>query len=304
MNRKAIITIVIGAVVLILCVGAPLGLHFGQKSHNHLHLDMDKKHSPDQTVVPGEVIAGTMAAIMGHELDGTFGWRPNDFLLWGPTLWADNNANRQLGIIQAIRETNRVFRDSLTKISSDTFDTNLVKADTMFRNDERKLWFPSAENRFKRGVKALKAYIEGLHTSPVSSSLLNQRNVELIKLFEAWTDLLGSAHGNLYRTLNADGSKIRMWQTDNYFYRAQGNAYVMYHVIQALEREYYAHLSHSVKDLFHEVEEALEEAATLKPVIVLNGDAAGITANSRRNLDVFISEARDKMFSIETELVN
>jgi hypothetical protein len=151
-------------------------------------------------------------------------------------------------------------------------------------------------------VEALELYIEGLQAEPPSSRPLNKRNVELIKLFEAWTGLLGDAHANLYRTKKPDGSSVRAWNTDDYFYEAQGNAAVMYYVMMALEREYANGLTSSVKGLGYEVQEALEISATLKPVIILNGSAAGITANSRRNLDTFISEARDKMFSIIEEL--
>jgi hypothetical protein len=42
----------------------------------------------------------------------------------------------------------------------------------------------------------------------------------------------------------------------------------------------------------------------LKPIIVLNGSPAGIFANHRRNLDSYISEARQKMFSIRDELAH
>lgn len=301
MNKKlrAAVFILIAGVLVIL--GSSLALHFAQKSHNHLEFVSDEAY-PTEDFVSGEIIARTLVETMENELDSTFGWRPNDLFLWGPGLWADNNANRQMGIIQGIRETNRVFRDNLTKLSSDEFDLNLMEADTMFRNDAKKFMLPSAEKKFSAGVEALKRYIEGLHAEPQKSRPLNKRNVELIKLFEAWTGLLGDAHANLYRTQTPDGSPVRMWETDNYFYQAQGNAAVMYFMMQALEKEYGDGLTPSVKKLVQEVDEALETAATLKPVIVLNGSAAGITAHSRRNLDAFISEGRDKMFSIVEEL--
>ena len=82
---------------------------------------------------------------------------------------ADNNANRQLGIIQALRESVRVLKDHLTKISATEFDPNLVTADTLFRNDAQKFWFPSAESRFRDGVKALRDYVAGLKTDPVAT---------------------------------------------------------------------------------------------------------------------------------------
>jgi hypothetical protein len=302
MNKNLKVAVIILIAGLLVILGTSIALHFAQKSHNHLEFSIEQSYPQEEGFVPGEIIARTLVETMENELDSTFGWRPNDIFLWGPYLWSDNNANRQMGIIQGIRETNRVFRDNLTKLSSDEFDLNLLEADTMFRNDAKKFMLPSAEKQFSRGVEALKRYIQGLHAEPRSSRPLNKRNVELIKLFDAWTGLLGDAHANLYRTHNQDGSPVRMWETDNYFYQAQGNAAVMYFMMQALEKEYGDGLTPSVKKLFHEVDEALETAATLKPIIVLNGSAAGITANSRRNLDAFVSEGRDKMFSIVEEL--
>jgi hypothetical protein len=40
----------------------------------------------------------------------------------------------------------------------------------------------------------------------------------------------------------------------------------------------------------------------LKPLVVLDGDAAGVFANHRRNLDGYIVEARQKIYSIREEL--
>ena len=40
------------------------------------------------------IFTGTLAAIVEHELDSTFGWRPNDVFFWGPHAMADNNANQ------------------------------------------------------------------------------------------------------------------------------------------------------------------------------------------------------------------
>jgi len=302
MGRHTKIALAGAAALVLVLAGSGLVLHFMQKSHNHLDFSVEETFPEGVSAMPGEIVAYTLLEVMAHELNAPFGWRPNDVFLWGPWILADNNANRQIGIIQGVRETNRVFRDNLTKLSSDEYDTNLRHAETMFRNDETKLMLPSAEKQFSRGVRALESYIAGLHTEPPRSRPLNMRNVELIKLFEAWAGLLGDAHANLYRTRKPDGSPVTFWDTDNYFYQAQGNAVVMFYMLQALEREYEKQLSSSVRKLFHEVEEALEVAATLKPVIVLDGSPEGITANSRRNLDAFVSEARDKMFSIIEEL--
>jgi hypothetical protein len=235
---------------------------------------------------------------MTHELDSMTGWRPNDFFLWGPKLFADNNANRQRGILMAVRETTRVFKDHLTKVSSDQYDPNLVTADTMFRNDPERMWFPSAESRFRQGVQALRDYIAGLHATPPQSKPLNERNVELIRLFQTWSDMLGDAHATLYR------EDIGWLETDDVFYHAQGVAHAMAHSIRALRVEYKPLLQgRAILDtLFEEAGSALLQAATLKPLIVLDGGPASLFANHRRNLDAYINEARQKMYSIREEL--
>jgi hypothetical protein len=217
---------------------------------------------------------------------------------------ADNNANRQLGIILVVRETMRVFKDHLTKISSNEYDPNLVIADTDFRNDAEKWLLPSAEGKYKDGVQHLRLYLAGLHTNPPASRELNQRNVELIRLFQSWGDILGDAHAMLYMTLKPDGSPVHSWEVDDYFYHAQGYAHVMYYMMQAVKREYHQSLTTKpvLATLFDESIDPLGKAAVMKPLIVLNGSPDGLFANHRRNLDAYISEARQKMYSIREEL--
>jgi hypothetical protein len=276
----------------------PLVLHFGQKRHNRLGFDVVAAYPLERRITGGEPYASTLAALVEHELDGTTGWRPNDLFLWGPGLWADNNANRQLGIIQAARESARVLRDHLTKVSATEYDANLVAADTMLRNDERKFWFPSAESRFREGARALRKYVAGLEAVPPTSKPINQRNVELIRLFQVWSDLLGDAHANLLRD---DAS---FFQSDDYYYHAQGCAHVMHHLTLAVKREYATDLAKrtSVLEMLDRVADSLGRAAAAKPVVVLDGGAAGLLANHRRNLDAYIVDGRQLMYSIREEL--
>jgi hypothetical protein len=303
-GQGRVIAVFLGLVLVALAT-TPILLHFTQKRHNQLHVAFLAPR-PQESPPPasGEVFAGTVAAIIEHELSGGSGWRPNDFFLWGPGLMADNNANRQLGIIQALRESVRVFKDHLTKVSATEYDPNLVAAETAFRNDAKRFWFPSAESKFREAVDGLRLYIDGLRAEPPRSKPINRRNVELIRLFQVWTDLLGDAHANLFKTKEADGSPVPVWRTDDYYYHAQGFAHVMYYLIQALKREYEVDLINrpSVIEVFDEVTDALGKAARLKPFIVLDGNADGLFANHRRNLDGYIVDARQKMYSIREEL--
>ena len=302
MNRNRILY---GAAALFLIwLGGSLALHFGQKYHDRLDYDIDQQFPPDKPTVPGEIYASTLAAIMDHELHTGFGWRPNDLWFWGPKVGADNNADRQLGIIQAVRETTRIFKDHLTKVSSNQYDPNLVIADTDFRNDALKWILPSPEGKYDDGIEHLRMYVAGLHTTPPASRELNTRAVELISLLQTWTDLLGDAHANLYRTTKDDGSPVHSWDCDHYFYHAQGYTHVMYHMMQAIEREYSGQFKDDpvLKTLLDDAIDALGKAAVMKPLIVLNGSPDGIFANHRRNLDGYVTEARQKMLSLREEL--
>lgn len=292
--RVAGITLVLALVFL----GTPLFLHFTQKRHNQLDFDADRAFPDSAPLAGGEVFATTLAAVVQHELDGHTGWRPNDFVLWGPSVMADNNANRQRGIIQGVRESLRVFKDHLTKVSSDEYDKNLVAADNAFRNDMEKLWLPSAESKLEEGNKSLQAYVKGLGTTPARSRPLVRRNVELIRLFQTWTDMLGDAHGSLYR------DDLGFLETDDAFYHAQGVTHAFRFLVRAVEREYRSEVSARpvLQQLLREVAHALDRAAVLKPVAVFDGSPAGLLANHRRNLDTYITEARQKMYSIREEL--
>ena len=302
MNRNRLL---FGAAALLLIwIGGNLALHFGQKHHDILNYDIDQVFPPDKPTVPGEIYASTLAAIMDHELHTGFGWRPNDLYIWGPKVGADNNADRQLGIIQAVRETTRIFKDHLTKVSSNQYDPNLVIADTDFRNDALKWILPSPEGKYDDGIEHLRMYVAGLHSTPPSSRPLNTRAVELITLLQTWTDLLGDAHANLYRTTKDDGTPVHSWDCDHYFYHSQGYAHVMYHMMQAIEREYAGQFKDDpvLKALLDDAIDALGKAAVMKPLIVLNGAPDGLFANHRRNLDGYITEARQKILSLREEL--
>jgi len=289
----------VGAVLVFLALLAtPFVLHFTQRTHDRLELDLGTRFPDSAPLVGGEVFATALADVVEHELRSSTGWRPNDFLLWGPQVFADNNSNRQLGIIQAVRESARVLKDHLTKVSSDPFDPNLIAADTAFRNDAEKMWLPSAESKYREGVWHLRDYVNGLAESPPRSRPMNLRNAELIRLFQAWTDILGDAHAALFRDPES------LLTADDDFYHAQGVAHVMHHLMQATAREYRHELAQRpiLQTLFTEVTAALGAAAVMKPIIVLNGGPEGFFANHRRNLDAYITEARQKMYSIREEL--
>ena len=287
---------VLAVLVALVFFATPIVLHFGQKAHNEVEVDWVTA-VPDGSL-PGVAFATGAAAVMENELEGTTGWRPNDIILWGPTLMADNNASRQMGILQALRETVRVFKDHLTKISSDEFDKNLIQADNLLRNDPEKWAFPSAEDRYGKAVEHLQAYVEGLQTDPPTSRQINARNVELMRLIQVWGDLLGSSHADLLR------DEVPWFQVDDVFYHTTGNCQVMATMIPAIKIEYARELEARpvLGTLFDEAHTPLVRCAHMKPLVVFNGGDTSFLANQRRNLDAYVTEARQKFYSIREEL--
>src|SRR5262249_25417992 len=74
--------------------------------------------------------------------------------------------------------------------------------------------------------------------------------------------------------------------------------------LRAVHVEYRANFQNRpiLDTLIEECAAALYKAAILKPLVVLDGGPASIFANHRRNLDAYINEARQKMYSIREEL--
>jgi hypothetical protein len=284
------------AAALLLLVLLPLILHFGQKGHNQITIPPPPGDLT--TYAPGAHFGNAAARLMEHELDGTTGWRPNDLVIWGPAVAADNNANRQLGILQALRETLRLFKDELTKVSSDTYDRNLVEADNLLRNDPEKWAFPSAESRYREAIKRLDAYVAGLRGERPASRPIITRNTELIPLLDAWNTLLGAAHADLYRT---DTDWLRI---DDVYYRVSGYCHVIANMLPAVEIEYKSELESrpGLHSVFREIYPPLARCAVMKPIYVFNGRDSGIVANHRRNLDTYVNEGRQKMYSLRDEL--
>ena len=58
----------------------------------------------------------------------------------------------------------------------------------------------------------------------------------------------------------------------------------------------------TVLELIGQVSHSLGRAASLKPLFVLDGGPYGLFANHRRNLDAYIGDARQLMYSIREEL--
>ena len=159
--------------------------------------------------------------------------------------------------------------------------------------------FDRRTRRVARGTSIVSGPIS--YTSPNKPAPLSPLEEAVLVVS---TGLTGSTTLHDVPAKNQDGSPVHAWQDDDYFYHAQGYAAVMFPMMQAVKREYHQALTTKpvLAQLFDESIDPLGKAAMMKPLIVLDGSPDGVFANHRRNLDAYISEARQKMYSIREEL--
>ena len=87
MERNVKIGGIVACVLLLTFLVGSIALHFSQKAHNRIELDLDREFPPEEAFAPGEIFATVLARIMEHELDSTFGWRPRSKRTYSRNSW-------------------------------------------------------------------------------------------------------------------------------------------------------------------------------------------------------------------------
>ncbi|HKI98871.1 MAG TPA: DUF2333 family protein [bacterium] len=259
-----------------------------------------KPDVPDVVAVDGQP-SGYATVTMIHDLmqkqlDGFGGWLPNDTPL-SPGWALDNLPNFQLGVLQVERHAARVLRDNLSRQrTSDAVHKEADLAFTAFANDPMKWVFPSAENRFRAGNKALVAFRADLG----GNANFYPRADNLIQLLDPFMSELGAVTTLLAKS--RDAQDVGWFQTDNNFYYAQGVAYAMLGIMKAVKYDFRGVLQDkNAMEITDQIIHALQQSQ-FEPWVVTNGRKDGILANHSNNLKTFLDDSRQKMYSLVTIL--
>ncbi|MFH1350078.1 MAG: DUF2333 family protein [Pseudomonadota bacterium] len=246
-------------------------------------------------------------------------WLPND-IFW-PTIFLDNMPNFQIGELEVVRYNVRVLRDNLSRMrTTDKLDTYADAAFTTLSNDPYKWWFPSAESKWKLGYQNLESYYRNLLSG---NSNLYPRADNLVELLNQYASLMGGVNTRLInappdikRILTIEGSKkeslrsprmievdIPWYRVDDNFYYAQGVAYALNESFKALKIDFLDVLTD--KNSLQLVDKILENLGrcNFEPLIVFNGDPDSIFANHSLNLSGVFNDARQKINSLITALI-
>ncbi len=224
---------------------------------------------------------------LDYELNERFwGWRPNDIINI-----TDNINNFQLGVLEVTRRTAVVLSERISRTgTNDALDPNLENAMNWFMIKADRYWFPSAESKYKEGLKELAKYKEKLMEGRAK---FYTRSDSLIPLLSSYEDLLGSCDENLVKAFEEDGSPVSFFKADDYVYYARGVASAMLTILEAVGHEYISILeSRHGTELLHHAIESCKRAVEIDPIMVINSELDGIFANHRANMAAPISHAR------------
>ena len=215
-----------------------------------------------------------------------YGWRPNDILDF-----TDNVNNFQLGVLEVTRRSAVILSDRISRTGSTAaFDKNLQNAMNWFMIKSDRYWFPSAESKYKDGLKELRTYFNRLEKGEAQ---FYNRTDNLIPLLMAYQDLLGSCDENLVKFKEDDGSTVSFFKADDYFFYAQGVASALHTILKGIEKDFATMVDRrGGMEMLHHAIVSCHHAMELDPWVVLNSDLSSIFANHRLNMAGPISHAR------------
>ncbi|MDY6816748.1 MAG: DUF2333 family protein [Pseudomonadota bacterium] len=265
--------------------------------------------------VTGFVTTATMIRIAETLLDKPGGYISND--IFPPGLWLDNIANWEYGVLVQLRDLSRAMRRDIARSQSQSAeDPDLVIAEPRFHFDSQSWAIPSTESEYRRGITALKRYLNRLSAPEQANARFFARADNLNSWLADLETRLGSLSRNLGESVgkasvsdavaNVDAAnplaeetgavevqKTPWTKVDDVFYEARGSAWALLHIFRAIEVDFREVLQDknamaSVKQIIIELEGT--QGQMWSPVI-LNGSGFGVLANHSLTMAAYLSRA-------------
>lgn len=315
-GRGAVGKLVIAVLVVYLLVTIVLGMYwssepdtFSVREHTRtLASEMDREP------VAGFATTATMIRLAETLLEKPGGYISND--IFPPGLWMDNMPNWEYGVLVQLRDLSRAMRRDISRSQSQSAeDRDLIIAEPQFHFDAGSWAIPSTEREYRRGIDALKRYLDRLSHPDQSDAQffaradnLNNWLADLETRLGSLSRTLGESVGkqsvsSVMANLNPDdplqeetgGAEVKTpWtKIDDVFYEARGSAWALLHIFRAIEVDFRKVLQDknamaSVKQIIIELEGT--QGAMWSPVI-LNGSGFGVLANHSLTMAAYLSRA-------------
>lgn len=264
----------LGAVVAVfLVLYYPVGMAL-------MHTIDDNAGFFSETDVPaGRSRAVALAAELVDREINVHPWTANDpFFL--PTAALDNMPNFQQGLVAGLARFAIETRDQLGRTrGSSQVDKDLERAASLLQYsgtvwvwDPAVSWLPTAtsEAQYSAAAEALRRYNDRLERG---QAVFDRRADNLIATMERISADVGSASAVIDQRVAEDAPILFDFVSDDIFYRNKGMLYAYYLLLRELGRDYQAVLAERRLEVsWQQMIHSFEEAATLQPIVVINGD--------------------------------
>lgn len=307
---------VLAVLVVYLLVTIVLGMYWSSEPDTFSVRDHTRTlaNTMEREPVTGFATTATMIRIAETLLDKPGGYISND--IFPPGLWLDNMPNWEYGALVQLRDLSRAMRKDISRSQSQSAeDPDLTIAEPQLHFDSESWAIPSTEAEYRRGINALKRYLNRLSDPAQADAQFFARADNLGN----WLADLETRLGSLSRTLSESVGKASVsdavanldpddplsediggedvktdWtRIDDVFYEARGSVWALLHIFRAIEVDFRKvivdkNAMASVKQIIIELEGTQE---SMWSPVILNGSGFGLLANHSLTMAAYLSRA-------------
>ncbi|ROT94573.1 DUF2333 family protein [Marinobacter sp. R17] len=306
--------------VIYLIVAVVLGIYWSSEPDTYSVRDeaQQRAQAMNREMVTGFTTTSTLIHMAETLLDKPGGYITNDIM--PPGLWMDNMPHWEYGVLIQLRDMARALRQNISRSQSQSAeDPDLTIAEPQLHFDNGSWMLPSTESEYRRGIAALKRYLDRLSNPNGPQAQFYARADNL----NSWLADLETRLGSLSRRLSESVGKqsvdenmeelpdqakeddIASVQTpwteiDDVFYEARGTSWALLHIFKAIEVDFRDVLKDknalvSVRQIIVELEGS--QKAMWSPVI-LNGSGFGILANHSLTMASYLARANSAIIDL------
>ena len=264
--------------------------------------------------VTGMATTATLLEVVNVMLEKRGGYLSNDIM--PPWVFLDNVPNWEFGALTQVRDLARIMRNDFSRSQTQSAeDPDLAQADPEFHYSNDHWMLPATENRYKKAMEHVEAYLVRLSDPNQPQAQFYARADNL----RTWLELVEKRLGSLSQRLSASVGQERLntdlagdaeasqsteapgemevktswFQIDDVFYETRGSTWALIHFLKAMEADFYDVLRKknaliSFRQIIRELESTQEP---LHAPMVLNGDKFGAFANHSLVMANYISRA-------------
>ncbi|TBW58497.1 DUF2333 family protein [Marinobacter halodurans] len=306
--------------VIYLIVTIVLGIYWSSEPDTFSVRDeaQQRAQAMNREMVTGFTTTSTLIHMTETLLDKPGGYITNDIM--PPGLWMDNMPHWEYGVLVQLRDMSRALRQDISRSQSQSAeDPDLTVAEPQLHFDNNSWVLPSTESEYRRGIAALKRYLDRLSNPNGPQAQFYARADNL----NNWLADLETRLGSLSRRLSESVGKQSVsegmdelpekskedeiasvktpWtEIDDVFYEARGTSWALLHIFRAIEVDFRDVLKDknalvSVRQIIVELEGS--QQAMWSPVI-LNGSGFGILANHSLTMASYLARANSAIIDL------